>query len=245
MKTLVVGIFFTLWSLAGSVWASPTLQVKGGQSTLAFSDDFLAALEPCDIASIKPGVTKQQGTQMRFPLAGGAIDLETGRGIVAHNGGLAISCFEGSNVVSLSNFTLNTTGVTPAITAIAVGDGNLLDQILAFVPGEEHLIEISANGKNVYLRKVDLLLTGEAAGLLNTELGTTLFFEGQLIGEVKTRMKLRKESIGKENGKGKDKGKKKEEECGVAPEGECEGAGEGEGEVEGEGEDEGEGEVVT
>ena len=209
MKILIVGIFFTLWSLAGSVWASPTLQVKGGQSTLAFSEEFLESIEPCDIARIKPGVMKQKGTQIRFPLAGGAIDLETFDGTVAHNGGFTISCFEGSSVVSLSNFTLNTIGGPPVITAIAVVDGTLQDQILAFVPGEEHLIEISSNGKNVYLRKVDLLLTEDAAALLNMKLDTMLFFEGQLIGEVKTKMKLRKQNIGKENGKGKDKETKK------------------------------------
>ncbi len=189
MRILAAGLLVSSWILAGAVWAGPIVQVKGGQTTLTLSDEFVDLLDGCEIRRIKPTVVKPGGELLRFTVAGGVIDFDGMVGELDHKGGISISCYGGSTEVSLRNFTVDTMGDTPVITAMAAVDGSLQERLSLFVPTGEPEVTLS-NWNRLKLGKVELLLAEEAAMFLNTHLGIPTPLEGP-IGEADSKINLR------------------------------------------------------
>ena len=191
MRMLTAGLLVSSWVLAGAAWAGPLAQVKGGQTTLRLSADFTEMLDSCETKRIKPAVVKPGGEILRFTIAGGVIDLGSMEGELDHKGGIAISCYGGDPVVSLHNFKVDTTGDTPVITAMAAVNGSFEGRVPLFVPTGDPDVSVS-NWNRLNLGKVELLLTDDAATLLNESLGTMIPVPlEEPIGEADSKVNLR------------------------------------------------------
>ncbi len=227
MRSLPTALLLVLGLASATSLAAPTAQIKGGQSSIIPSAEVIDALGGCVLERVKPGTVKPDGDRLRFPVAGGALDLEGLVGEIDLKGGINLSCFEQAKVVSLQNFRVETVRnevlVEPVdgspeaetatvITALTGVDGNLTGRIDLFVPAGADL-EVIVAGSRVQVRKANLMLTEEAATFLTEELGIATLVEGMVFGESFTRLNLRldKETdSGEKSNNGKAKGKNKD-----------------------------------
>lgn len=232
MKRILSGlaVFVSLTSIL--VVAAPTVQVKGGRTSVELSGEVLDALVSagCELDRVKPAVIKPGSERIRFPVAGGALDLGAALGEVEHRGGFTLSCSDAVdpndiNVVTLENLRIEAldpnniqdpNDVT-SITALASVENNLFDRIEFLVPGEGG-IEVSGNGGKLKLKGYGLTLAPEAAEFLSSTLGIELSSD-LVVGDAASQVNIRKEkaetedepeeSSSKGKGKGKDKEKNK------------------------------------
>lgn len=218
--------------------AAPTLQIKGGQTSFVPSEAAFEAFTDCDVERVKPGHVKPGVKRIRFPISGGALDMEGLTGEIEHKGGVLLSCTLGmGKQVELHNFRLDLPETeteteaesevqAPVISALATVDGTLVGRIAMFTPGGDAFTSSVNNGGLVLLSDVSLILTDEGANFLNEQLDITSLSEGMDLGQSSTRLKVRKEdrddddddsesesseSSGKGKALGKDKNKDKDD----------------------------------
>jgi len=178
---LAMMVVFALTS--GSALAQKTRIFQFGSTNVNLSSGFVDALQTLNVT---PGViapTQLVGTQVNFPIIGGAIDLDTALGNIEHSGGLTLTA--GKTVLGIQNFTIDTTGATPVITGLAVLNGAVVGRITLFdvvlpsnfkLPIQEHF------GCVFYLTGVTVNLDASAATTLNQIFGTNAFTGGINIG---------------------------------------------------------------
>lgn len=175
-------------ALACTAFAQQTQIIESGETTVALSDDFLSALQSLGVT---PGVTtptQLNGTTVNFPINGGAIDLKTAAGNIGHTGGLTLSA--GGTVVSIQNFTIDTTGKTPVITGLVAANGALVGRIPLFdltLPGNFKLPLVQIRSVLIDLQGVGVTLDAAAANALNGAFHTSAFKEGFGIGTARVR----------------------------------------------------------
>ena len=243
MKNLFSGFLVILGLVSISAMSAPTVQVKGGHTSIGLSADMMEALVGCEIDRVKPGNVKPGGERLRFPISGGAIDLDTQRGEVEHRGGFSVSCDDEGNLVTLENFRIEALAESggPIITALTSVNGTVDDRISFLLPGVEG-IEVSLNGGTIQLRKATLQLAPEAKDFLNSNLALTPgLAEATIFGESSSRLNMRMEKsddddqpgngLAKDKDKGKDKDKDEDKDK-EEHENECEDEDEGENEDE-------------
>ena len=229
MKGILSGLALLVSLVSILVMAAPTVQVKGGRTSVALSGEVLDALfsAGCELDRVKPAVVKPGSERLRFPVAGGALDLGALLGEVEHKGGVKLSCpdaLDPNDIAAVTLENLRIEALDPnnvqdpnevtVITALASVDNNLFDRIDFLMPGEGG-IEVSGNGGKLKLKGVGLTLAPEAADFLNSQLGTELSAE-LVVGDAVSQVNIRKDEEEKEDkpgnssGKGKAKGKDKE-----------------------------------
>lgn len=175
-------------ALACTAFAQETKIVESGETTVALSSGFLNALQSLGVT---PGVispTQLNGTTMNFPINGGALDLKTALGNIGHSGGLTLSA--GGTVVSIENFTIDTTGKSPVITGLVVANGTLVGRITLFdiaLPGNFKLPLTQYRSVLIDLQGVTVTLDGAAANALNQAFNTSAFKAGFGIGTARVR----------------------------------------------------------
>jgi hypothetical protein len=162
--------------------AEPTAQVAGGYTSVRLSEDFVDAVESLRVTpgDIEPG--RLSRGRARFPIPGGALDLETARGDVCHLGGLTLVA--GDTRVGLLNFVIDTTA-DPVLTGIVAANGDLVSRVPLFDLGLTEAPSVR-NGR-LEIRDVDVTLTAAAAGALNEIFGVSDFFEVFPIGTAKLK----------------------------------------------------------
>ncbi len=175
--------------LAGPALAAPTVQVAGGNTSVELSDALVDALGTLGVrvGPIRPA--RLDDGRARFPIPGGALDLETARGDVFHVGGLLLVA--GGTGVELLDFIIDTTGSTPVLTGLVSVDGDLVGRVPLFDLGLTSAPELGRRGR-LEIRGVDVTLTAAAAQALNDIFGVSAFVEGFEIGvaRLKTRVRL-------------------------------------------------------
>ena len=190
-------LLFTLGFAPAIALAAPTLQVKGGQTSFVPSEAAFEAFTDCDVERVKPGHVKPGVKRIRFPISGGALDMEGLVGEIEHKGGVLLSCSLGmGKQVALHNFRLDlpeAEGETPVISALASVDGALFGRIALFTPGGEAFSSSVNDGGRVLLSDVSLVLTEAGSTFLNEQLDITSLSEGMDLGLSSTRLKVRKE----------------------------------------------------
>ena len=216
--------------------AAPTVQVKGGRTSVGLSGELLDALVSagCELERVKPASVKPGGDRVRFPIGGGALDLNAGLGEVEHRGGLTLSCPDvvdpnDIHVVTLENLRIEALDPNGAedpndvtrITALASVENELFDRIELLLPGEDG-IAVSGNGGTLKLRGNGLTFAPEGLEFLSNHLGVEIPPE-LVVGDSVSQLNIRTEkskaagkpehasSKGKAKGKDKDKDKDKDE----------------------------------
>ena len=221
MKRLSQILLISAGLFAFAAQGAPTVQIKGGQTSIGISEEMLLELDGCEINRVKPGVIKPGVERIRFPVSGGALDLEFLEGEVEHRGGINIYCATVEDQVTLENFRIDAIKdeedeVRPMITALASLNDSVIGRIDLAAPGGDEF-EVLTNGNTVQLRKVSLRLAEQAREFLKIALDLDLP-ENLLVGEANSRINVRTAKGGDDdhpgNGlaKGKDKDKNESDE---------------------------------
>ena len=232
MKGILSGIAVLISLASILAIAAPTVQIKGGRTSIGLSGEMLDTLVSagCELERVKPASVKPGGDRVRFPVGGGALDLEALLGEVEHRGGLTLSCPDALDpndirVVTLENLRIEAldpnnvqdpNDVT-VVTALASVENDIFDRIELLLPGESG-IEVSGNGGMLRLRGTGLTFAPEALDFLGNYLGVELSPE-LVVGDAASQVNVRTEkpaaadkpgngsSKGKAKGKDKDKNK--------------------------------------
>ncbi len=178
----------------GSAMAQNTRIFVFGTTNVNLSSGFLDALQSLNVTPGVIGPTQLFGTEVNFPIIGGAFDLDTTLGNVEHAGGLTLTA--GNTVLGIQNFTIDTTGAAPVITGLAVLNGAVLGRVTLFDLVLPSNVKPPLNlyyGSVFYLNGVSVNLDGGAAKTLNHIFGTTAFKGGFNIGTAKVEALTTKE----------------------------------------------------
>jgi hypothetical protein len=192
MKNLLTATFLTVSLAISSAWAGPTAQLKGGNTTVELSPDFVGALVSLGVApaATKPGKLKLDKGTVSFPIPSGALDAESLAGDIFHTGGLVLSV-PGTRV-DLLNFIISTTGENPVLTGVASVNGDVVDRIPLF-DLDLDTAEVDVTKKNkLTVTNVGVTLNAIAAATLNSVFGTDAFVEGFPIGTASVETKIKR-----------------------------------------------------
>ena len=214
MKAILRIFLMSAGLLALAAQGAPTVQIKGGHTSIGVSEDFLLQLDGCDVTRVKPGVVKPGVERMRFPVSGGALDLEYLEGEVDHRGGINIDCAAIVGQVTIENLRIDAIQdeedeIRPMITALVSIDDSVIGRIDFAAPGGAEF-EVLTQGNVVQLRKASLSLAEEAREFLKIVLDLDLP-ENLLVGEANSRINIKTAKDDDHPGNGFAKGKNKGE----------------------------------
>jgi hypothetical protein len=162
--------------------AQKTYTVETGRTTVTLADSFISALKSLDVTPGTISPTELKDGRVNFPITGGAIDLETGRGQLLHSGGLTLTA--GKTEVKLQSFIIDSTGSEPVITGLVVEDGTLVGRVSLFKIHYPGGITLPLKPNHGVLKRDDLglSLTATAASALNAAFHVTALSAGVDIG---------------------------------------------------------------
>jgi hypothetical protein len=181
MHRTVPSLLAALLLASAPAAAEPTVQVGGGSTAVALSDDFVDALGALAVDAAVVSPARLRRGVVAFPIPAGALDLGTSRGDVFHEGGLALVA--GGTEVKLLNFVIDTQS-TPVLTGLVAVNGDLIGRVPLFELGLTQAPELYKK-RFLVLRGVDVTLTGAAADALNGAFGVSAFAAGFPVGEAR------------------------------------------------------------
>jgi len=189
-KMHAVGFALVLMvALGATAVRAETGTVESGKTSVKLSAEFAGALESLGVTAGVIDPSRVHGGSVTFPVTGGAVDLATARGEIAHSGGLTLSA--GGTEVRLQSFTIDTTGSAPVLTGLVVVNDGLLGRVPLFdlqLPSGITLpLKPSENGK-LRINDVGVTLTSVAADALNGIFGVTAFTPGFNIGTANVKV---------------------------------------------------------
>jgi hypothetical protein len=183
-----VGILLSI----STAQAQKTYTVESGRTTVTLADSFVSALKSLDVTPGAISPTELKDGRVSFPITGGAIDLDTGRGQLLHSGGLTLT--GGKTEVKLQSFILDSLGSEPVITGLVVEDGKVVGRVSLFKIHYPYGISLPLKPDHGVLTGDDLglSLTSAAASALNAAFHVTAFSAGFDIGtaDVKAILNL-------------------------------------------------------
>ena len=156
--------------------------VTGGRTTATLSKAFLADLTKAGIIANPVAGSQLLGDQITFPIASGAISLETAKGQILHGGGLRLTTSK--KEIRLFGFVANTLGEESTITALAEANGKFLGRITVFdltLPDDLKL-PIDPSDGDFFLAGVNWNLDPQGAAALNDAFGIDVFTNNLYIG---------------------------------------------------------------
>jgi hypothetical protein len=178
----VLSIFFAIKpALAQGESATAILN---GKTTITFSSEFLNALNSAGITVGRISPANESNGALSFPILTGTLDLGRVGSEMLHLGGFTLT--SGQSSVELLNF-ITTVGTDPntingTLTGMVVINKRLAGRTPIFALGFR-FIEVRASGR-LTSPDINIKLTREAAGRLNTAFNTTVFAEGQTAGSA-------------------------------------------------------------
>lgn len=190
--------FKTLLSLAVTVLlfsataiAAPTQYYGGKQTALTFSKTFLDAASALGLQIARVGDAKLSKKGLaRFSIPSAELDLATIAGEILHTGGLRLS--DGTVTVELTQFIIDTTGVTPILTGLVKVDGSVVSRIPLFTVALPILSTPLPSSNKLTISGANLSLTDTAATALNGAFGVSAFVEGLDIGRARITLVRKK-----------------------------------------------------
>jgi hypothetical protein len=175
-------------ALGATAVRAETGTVESGQTSVKLSAAFAGALASLGVTAGVVDLSRLFGGSVTFPVTGGAVDLATARGEIAHSGGLTLSA--GGTEVRLQSFTIDTTSA-PVLTGLVVVNDGLVGRVPLFdlqLPSGITLpLKPSENGK-LRLKDVGVTLTSVAAGALNQIFHVKAFTSGFNIGTANVKV---------------------------------------------------------
>lgn len=172
---------------SSSALAAPTASIGGGSTAIRLTTPFTTTL-----SSLNIGVSKVEESTVRngaivSPVIEGLIDRADARGEVQHSGGIRFG--RSPIFVRFSNFILDTTGASPALTADVVVNNSVVSRQPVFnVTLPALTLPIPTTRRLLSVRSMTLSLSPEAADVLNSAFATTSFAAGLSVGRASTLM---------------------------------------------------------
>ena len=164
--------------------------LTGGSTSVALDADFVAALESLGVAPGTVGDATLADGSVSFPITGGTVtvfDRETGyrpyvQGTLLHEGS-GLSLTAGGTTVELTNFTIDPGTPARLFGDVAVDGAQAVASAPLFDLNGSTLEPLSTDSEgNAVLEGTEVLLSPEAADLLNQTFGVTALEGGLLIG---------------------------------------------------------------
>ena len=173
-----VGILLSI----STAQAQKTDTVEAGRTTVTLADRFVSALKSLDVTPGTVSPTELKDGRVNFPITGGAIDLDTGRGQLLHSGGLTLRA--GKTEVKLQSFIIDSTGGEPVITGLVVEDGKLVGRAPLFKIYYPDGLSLPLKPDHGVLKgdNLGLSLTSTAASALNAAFHVTALSAGFDVG---------------------------------------------------------------
>ncbi len=107
--------------LAASFAGAQTQEIATGTTVLKLNSTMLQEFAAGGLTITAVSPSEFNGTYINLPVSGGAVDLATGKMELQHHGGLVLTA--AGNVARLENFTIDTTGSVPMVSADVVLNG--------------------------------------------------------------------------------------------------------------------------
>ncbi len=175
---MAVGLLLSI----STAQAQKTYTVETGRTTVTLADSFVSALKTLDVTPGTISPTELKDGRVNFPITGGAIDLDSGRGQLLHSGGLTLKA--GKTEVKLQSFIIDSTGSEPVITGLVVEDGKLVGRIPLFKIYYPDGLSLPLKPDHGVLKgdNLGLSLTSTAASALNAAFHVTALSAGFDVG---------------------------------------------------------------
>jgi hypothetical protein len=175
---MAVGLLLSI----STAQAQKTYTVEAGRTTVTLADRFLSALKSLDVTPGTISPTELKDGRVNFPITGGAIDLDSGRGQLLHSGGLTLTA--GKTEVKLQSFIIDSTGGEPVITGLVVEDGKLVGRVPLFKIYYPDGLSLPLKPDHGVLKgdNLGLSLTSTAASALNAAFHVTALSAGFDVG---------------------------------------------------------------
>lgn len=169
------------------VFAAPSADFMGGQTSVTLSSDFVNALTTLQVTPGTVGGARLKRGVASFKIVSGAGDLGTVKLEVNHRGGLSLKA--GNTLVELTDYAITNLDGKPVLTGLVKANDNLVGRIPLFnLALTEAPKATAARGKTqIDLQGVGLTLSKPAADALNGVFKVTAFKEGLSIGTAKVK----------------------------------------------------------
>jgi hypothetical protein len=163
---------------------------RGGETSLAFSNDLVNALTSLQVQAKAFGNTSIQSNGIAFPITGGIADVDSAKVDIIHDGGLTLS--NANTTVDLTDFIITNLGDRAVITGDVTVNDDLVTRATLFDLQVGSLsTSNSARHPILNIDNVQATLTNDAANVLNQAFGVSAFTQGLNIGTADVEAPLR------------------------------------------------------
>ena len=177
LAPLVIAALLPLGSMA--LHAQNAKQLTSGTTTLTLDSNLLLGLQAASITVTPAAPATGTSNSATFPVATGAVDMDTLVGVVYTSGGLTFSSSNTS--VTVSQFAiLAQPNHEPVMYALVTLNGKVEGLVGAFNIGGD--LANSSSGTSLTLNNLSITLSQLGANLLNTSFGISDFAGGQAVG---------------------------------------------------------------
>lgn len=182
-------LLLAMSALATTVVSAQTINVRSGQTTVAFSNDFVNAAGTLNLnirtLSNAPFRFQSGVLLASFPITSGVVSVGDLKLEVGHGLGLAIQ--RGNTRVTLTNFVIENLDGKLKLSGIVTANGNFVAETALFdLALGTTAPAVTANSTNtsgsLRVSNVAVTLTDGAAAALNSVFGVTAFTKGLSIG---------------------------------------------------------------
>ena len=145
--------------------------IVSGRTSMYLNSAFQATIESYGATFSDLGLAALQNGTVSFPIAKGAIDLDTVAGELRHKGGLIITA--DGRQIKLLDWVLDITGPVPTISALFITDGTVNGRFPLFLvqPPPNLNLPLQPQGGIVAIRQASLFLTPAGATTFNNLFG--------------------------------------------------------------------------
>jgi hypothetical protein len=173
-------------TVPAAVLGAPTEGLVTGHTVVRLSHRFVNEMNALQLLfeSIHPG--KLENDVAVFPITAGTMDFANAKGEVLHQGGVSISA--GPVIVSLRDFSIDTTTPRPLLTGMMVVNSDLVGRMPLFdlaLPALD--LPLDHRASIVEIPNVKAILTANAAAALNGVFGVKSFAAGFDFGTAKIK----------------------------------------------------------
>jgi hypothetical protein len=176
----ILAVAATLPVASSSLFAQNANEFSTGTTSLTLDSNLVTALTADNVTVTATFPATLSGSTAAFPIATGAVDLDTLVGVVYHSGGLTFT--GGNTVVTVSQLAISDqgAGTQPLVYGLVTVNGTVAGLFPLFdVSGP---VTLPITGNTVNIPNLTLTLSGQAATLLNDAFDFNGFTNGQTIG---------------------------------------------------------------
>lgn len=147
--------------------AQNTRTINGGRTTIILDQSFVSALGTLGLLLGTVSPTVFGNSKLTFPIAAGAIDVNSARTEILHSGGITLTA--GGTQAKLESFIIDTTGPHPFLTGMVIVNKTLVGRLPLFnfqFPSGLTL-PLSYSGDVIHFPSIGVTLTDTAAYTLD------------------------------------------------------------------------------